>query len=374
VFRALFGLGLKQPVFGGGGGGGGGGGSAGGSNAGAPKGAAKQPRASSPAGKKTPGTFTVPSSPTSGRSVSVSDTGQKSIAGAREGGGYGQDYNNDGRITFGETLRDMTDRGGPGQSGGVYQGGGILSTAANVLSGNFGRDYNNDGVVSLAERGRDMTDGGGAGQSGDTFVGGGLMGAVGNLLGGPSRVGFQPGPTKPLAGAALTAPVAPSSTGGGNRNDLTTFAESMIAGDPRITLPVGNLTINNPLASQVGTIAPATPADPNATVDNRSVISPGQPGGNLANLLTANDVRVNIDQGPLFQQYLTEAAANPSLSFSDFLQSRFQAPMAPFLGNPVGNIPEGGVRPLAFVDPIGPGDPRSDPNYVPPKGIMSLIG
>jgi hypothetical protein len=56
-----------------------------------------------------------------------------------------------------------------------------------------------------------------------------------------------------------------------------------------------------------------------------------------------------------------------------FLGPRLIGP-APETGNPVGNIPEGGVRPLAFVDPIGPGDPRSDPNYVPPKGIMSLIG
>ena len=306
MFNSLFGLGQKFPVFGGGAEGGkGGGGSAPGADPGAAKGQKMTTARPAPTpGKKTPGPAPMPSRDVSGPYVAAGADGGKSIVAGRPGGGYGQDYNMDGRISFGETLRDMTDRGGPGRSGGVFQGGGILSTAANVVTGGFGRDYNNDGRVSLAERGRDMTDGGGAGQSGDRFVGGGMMGAVGNLLGGPSAIGFQGGPTKPLAGDTQPVPAAPATTGGGD-NPITGVVNSIVAGDPRITMPYGSLSFANPLASSVGPVAPPVPNIPGPEAHN----------ANLAYLMNAAD--------------------------------------------------------FAFVDPIGPGDPRSQPGFVPPKAMAS---
>jgi hypothetical protein len=98
---------------------------------------------------------------------------------------YGQDYNDDGRISAMERLRDMTDAGGPGRSGGAFVGGGMLSTAANALTGRFGYDADGDGRVTVSERLMDMRDGGGAGRAGTSFVGGGMIGSLGNLLGGP---------------------------------------------------------------------------------------------------------------------------------------------------------------------------------------------
>jgi hypothetical protein len=85
--------------------------------------------------------------------------------------GFGQDYNDDGRITIGEVFTDMTDAGGAGGSGGVYSGG-PLAGISNVVTGQF-----NPGI-------QDMLDGGGPGQSGPQFEGS-LVGTAANALGLP---------------------------------------------------------------------------------------------------------------------------------------------------------------------------------------------
>ena len=85
--------------------------------------------------------------------------------------GFGQDYNDDGRITIGEVFTDMTDAGGAGGSGGVYSGG-PLAGISNVVTGQF-----NPGI-------QDMLDGGGPGQSGPRFEGS-LVGTAANALGLP---------------------------------------------------------------------------------------------------------------------------------------------------------------------------------------------
>ena len=276
MFNSLFGLGQKFPVFGGGadgGKGGGGGGSAPGADPGAAKGQKMTTSRPAPTpGKKTPGPAPMPSRDTSGPYVAVGADGSKSIVGGREGGGYGQDYNMDGRISFGETLRDMTDRGGPGASGGNFMGGGIFSSLANAATGRFGRDDNRDGRISMAERFRDMTDGGGPGTSGDRYVGGGTIGMIGNLLGGPSArppqmsVGYGPGPTiSDVTPAATTVP------------DYT----PMIPGDPRIEA-----------GGTVPSIVPGQtmpPVDPNAP-QQAGVAPPYAPLPNY--LLAANPVSV----------------------------------------------------------------------------------
>jgi len=134
---------------------------------------------------------------------------------------YGQDYNGDGRITAGERMRDMTDGGGPGNSGGPFIGGGILSTVGNVVTGQFGYDMDNDGRISARERAIDMTDGGGAGRAGSRFVGGGMMGAVGNLLGGPQpREGAVPGIGAPAVPMTVS-PMAPMTSPAPMQNPMT---------------------------------------------------------------------------------------------------------------------------------------------------------
>ena len=85
--------------------------------------------------------------------------------------GFGQDYNDDGRITIGEVFTDMTDAGGAGGSGGVYSGG-PLAGISNVVTGQF-----DPGI-------QDMLDGGGPGQSGPRFEGS-LVGTAANALGLP---------------------------------------------------------------------------------------------------------------------------------------------------------------------------------------------
>lgn len=245
MFNSLFGLGQKSPVFGGGAEGGkGGGGSAPGADPGAAKGQKMTTARPAPTpGKKTPGPAPMPNRDVSGPYVAVGADGGKSIAAGRPGGGYGQDYNMDGRISFGETLRDMTDRGGPGRSGGNFEGGGILSSIANAATGRFGRDDNRDGRISLTERFRDMTDGGGPGTSGDQYVGGGTIGMIGNLLGGPSpqppqmSVGYGPGPAVPASTPATTEVPAytpnmvPDMIG---PPPVTTTAPPVVPGDPRV--------------------------------------------------------------------------------------------------------------------------------------------
>lgn len=142
---------------------------------------------------------------------------------------YGQDYNNDGRVSFGEKMRDMTDRGGPGNSGGAFIGGGILSTIGNLATGQFGYDSDGDGRISIAERMTDMTDGGGAGRAGARFVGGGTFGALGNMLGGPSA--FRGGLT---AGGGAGVPGGVGSMGGGGGSSPELIAAPPLAPPPEV--------------------------------------------------------------------------------------------------------------------------------------------
>lgn len=81
-------------------------------------------------------------------------------------------------------LRDMFDGGGKGQSGPRFEGGGILSAAANAVARPSGSRERGDpdmrtGIGGFA---RDMFDGGGFGRTGPTFQGGPYGGLFGGLL------------------------------------------------------------------------------------------------------------------------------------------------------------------------------------------------
>lgn len=82
------------------------------------------------------------------------------------------------------SLRDMFDGGGKGQSGPRFEGGGILSAAANAVARPAGSRERGDpdmrtGIGGFA---RDMFDGGGFGRTGPTFQGGPYGGLFGGLL------------------------------------------------------------------------------------------------------------------------------------------------------------------------------------------------
>lgn len=109
-------------------------------------------------------------------------------------GRYGQDYNKDGRISFGERFRDATDGGGPGVSGGPFRGGGLLSAFGNAITGNRGMGVGPEAGVGFAGYGyqgpngwvtaaQDMMNGGGPGMMGPTFRGGGHYSGILNFLG-----------------------------------------------------------------------------------------------------------------------------------------------------------------------------------------------
>lgn len=109
-------------------------------------------------------------------------------------GSYGQDYNKDGRIGFGERIRDMFDGGGPAVSGGPFRGGGLLSAFGNAVTGNRGMGVGPEAGVGFAGYGyqgpegwvtaaQDMRNGGGPGMMGPTFEGGGQYSLLANLLG-----------------------------------------------------------------------------------------------------------------------------------------------------------------------------------------------
>jgi len=92
-------------------------------------------------------------------------------------------------------LRDMFDGGGRGQAGPRFEGGGILSAAANAVARPAGSRERGDpdmrtGVGGFA---RDMVDGGGFNRSGPTFQGGPFGGLFGALLnsGGVRPMGYQ---------------------------------------------------------------------------------------------------------------------------------------------------------------------------------------
>ena len=227
---------------------------------------------------------------------------------------YGRDYNEDGRISFGEKMRDMTDRGGPGNSGGAFIGGGILSTIGNLATGQFGYDSDGDGRISIAERTADMRDGGGAGRAGARFVGGGTFGALGNMLGGPSA--FRGGST---VGGGLGVP-----GGGGNMGGGGGSLPELVASPP---LVVPNAPVVDPNAPVV---------DPNAPV------SMGFLPPNLAMLLPGD----------------VSAMPQTMYTFEDYLAQL--------------NRQGGGVLPPAIQSLAGPPVATSPLMASVPQGIMSL--
>ena len=88
-------------------------------------------------------------------------------------------------------LKDMFDGGGAGKSGAKFEGGGILSAAANAVarpagSRDRGEPDMRTGVGGFA---RDMVNGGGFGAAGDTFRGGPYGGLFGGIL---NAVGVRP--------------------------------------------------------------------------------------------------------------------------------------------------------------------------------------
>lgn len=142
-------------------------------------------------------------------------------------------------------LRDMFDGGGKGQSGPRFEGGGILSAAANAVARPAGSRERGDpdmrtGVGGFA---RDMVDGGGFNRSGPTFQGGPFGGLFGALLnsGGVRPMGYQerlgsvtPQMRPPMPAPAYTAPAPALAT---QPNYADRFAVPFQA-QPVVTPPV----------------------------------------------------------------------------------------------------------------------------------------
>jgi len=103
--------------------------------------------------------------------------------------GFGYD-GDDGKSV--SALRDMFDGGGSGQSGPRFEGGGIVSSAANTVfrpsgSRDRGEPDMRTGPMGFA---RDMVDGGGFNTSGNRFEGGNMYGRLaGGLM---NRAGIRP--------------------------------------------------------------------------------------------------------------------------------------------------------------------------------------
>lgn len=123
-------------------------------------------------------------------------------------GKWGQDRNKDGRIGFGEKIRDMFDGGGAGRHGSRFEGGGAISRIGNAMGGPKSLGFREDGGWGYKGL-RDMMDGGGPGQSGPRFQGAGIYSAIGNMMGGPAAFGGGAAPA-----AAPAAP--PPRLSGGN--------------------------------------------------------------------------------------------------------------------------------------------------------------
>ena len=120
---------------------------------------------------------------------------------------FGYDRYEDGRISFGERVRDMFDGGGRGQPGERFEGGGLLSDIGNALGGpgGFNRGNNNGGGF--------ISPGGLLGGA----IGGAFFGPLGGLLGGflgrQMGRGRQPVPTPDGNAASLMTPaMAPAPT------------------------------------------------------------------------------------------------------------------------------------------------------------------
>lgn len=111
-------------------------------------------------------------------------------------------------------LRDMFDGGGRGQAGPRFEGGGILSAAANAVARPAGSRERGDADMRTGIGGfaRDMVDGGGFGRTGPTFQGGPFGGLLGALLnsGGVRPMGYQErlGAVRPQMRPPMSAPAA----------------------------------------------------------------------------------------------------------------------------------------------------------------------
>jgi hypothetical protein len=111
-------------------------------------------------------------------------------------------------------LRDMFDGGGRGQAGPRFEGGGILSAAANAVARPAGSRERGDADMRTGIGGfaRDMVDGGGFGRTGPTFQGGMYGGLFGALLnaGGVRPMGYQErlGAVRPQMRPPMSAPAA----------------------------------------------------------------------------------------------------------------------------------------------------------------------
>jgi hypothetical protein len=122
----------------------------------------------------------------------------------------------------------MFDGGGPGASGGPFQGGGLLSAVGNVLTGNRGMGVGPDAGVGFAGYGYndaqgnwvpayiDMRNGGGPGRAGNTFMGGGHYSGILNMLGvrpmGYNDTQAEPSSAQPVSPAMATLAPASSPT------------------------------------------------------------------------------------------------------------------------------------------------------------------
>ena len=176
-------------------------------------------------------------------------------------GGYGYNDASSNRVG---ALRDMFDGGGRGQSGPRFEGGGMLSAAANAFARPSGsRDRGEpDMRTGLGGFARDMVDGGGFGQSGPTFQGGLYGGLLGTILNqaGVRPMGYQerlgsvspqmraPMPTSPAAAAyaapAYTPPAAPAYTMPSNIG--TPFQRQ-----PVVTPPVYSYPLDDPFGDMM---------------------------------------------------------------------------------------------------------------------------
>jgi hypothetical protein len=206
------------------------------------------------------------SSPVSGPSVS-------------KGGGY---------TSFG----DMFDGGGPGRSGGPFQGGGILSAIGNALTGNRGMGVGPEAGVGFAGYGyndpsgnwvsaaMDMRNGGGPGRAGNTFMGGGMYSGLLNMMGvrpaGYNDMRMMPeqveafraqnmnkGPKNPAL-AAAAAPAAPRAPMPNPRNMAVPMANNVANMATNDFIGLDRYLAAQPTVPAVrGVNAPLVSGDPN---------------------------------------------------------------------------------------------------------------
>ena len=178
------------------------------------------------------------------------------------------------------SFGDMFDGGGPGRSGGPFQGGGLLSAVANAFTGNNGVGVGPEAGVGFAgygyndkqgnwvPAGVDMRNGGGAGMAGPTFQGGGTYSLLANILG-IRPYGFdayqQAAADQLAATQAATMAKPPLSEILAQRTPAAappaqTAADPMGAGvmpvNSRLNMPVGSLPMHMQF---VPGVTPATP-------------------------------------------------------------------------------------------------------------------